>query len=202
MVFDPVGAGATRFRTDTGRTILNDAAVSIVRGNASEIRALARAASTACDPDEYDNDEYNRDEAGGGSHAVAGTRGVDAVHSTDEVVSGAVRLARQTGVTLVVTGPTDMVTDGRRRIGIANGHPLMRRVTGTGCIASALVAAFAAVEPDPVMAAVAGLAVFGLAGEIAGRDAAAPGSFMVRLLDALYTLTPAQVREGARIAEE
>ena len=75
----------------------------------------------------------------------------------------------------------------------------MRRVTGTGCTASALIAAFAAVEPDPVVAAAAGLAVFGLAGEIAGKAAWAPGTFMIRLLDALYTLTPQQVREGARI---
>lgn len=185
VVFDPVGVGATRFRTETAQKILKDAAVRIVRGNASEIRALSQGG-----PDNG---------SGHGSDDDIVARGVDAVHSTDEALTGARRLARRAGITMAVTGPTDVVTDGRRQIGITNGHPLMRRVTGTGCIASAVIAAFAAVDPDPVAAAATGLAVFGLAGEIAGETADAPGSFMIRLLDALYTVTPAQVREGARI---
>lgn len=185
VVFDPVGVGATRFRTETAQKILKDAAVRIVRGNASEIRALSQGG-----PDNG---------SGHGSDHDIVTRGVDAVHSTDEALTGARRLARRAGITMAVTGPTDVVTDGRRQIGITNGHPLMRRVTGTGCIASAVIAAFAAVDPDPVAAAATGLAVFGLAGEIAGETADAPGSFMIRLLDALYTVTPAEVREGARI---
>jgi hydroxyethylthiazole kinase len=185
VVFDPVGVGATRFRTETAQKILKDAAVRIVRGNASEIRALSQGG-----PDNG---------SGHGSDDVIVARGVDAVHSTDEALTGARRLARRAGITMAITGPTDVVTDGRRQIGITNGHPLMCRVTGTGCIASALIAAFAAVDPDPVAAAATGLAVFGLAGEIAGETADAPGSFMIRLLDALYTVTPAQVREGARI---
>lgn len=185
VVFDPVGAGATRFRTETAQKILKDAAVGIVRGNTSEIRALSHIGPR---PRSY-----------AGSAHGDGTRGVDAVHSTDEVVAGAKRLAGQAGITLALTGPTDVVTDGRRQISIANGHPLMRRVTGTGCTASAVIGAFAAVDPDPVAAAATGLAVFGLAGEIAGETAAAPGTFMIRLLDALYTITPGQVRQGVRI---
>lgn len=187
VVFDPVGVGATRFRTETAQTLLKEAAVKIVRGNASEIRALYCAVS----------DAGQSHSSGVGSDP--GTRGVDAVHSAEEAIEGARRLAGQAGITLAVTGPRDVVTDGRRQISIANGHPLMRRVTGTGCIASALIAAFAAVEPDPFVAAATGLAVFGLAGEIAGKTASAPGTFMVRLLDALYTLTPQQVRAGAKI---
>lgn len=185
VVLDPVGAGATRFRTETAIRILKDAAVRIMRGNASEILAIAHAM-----PDQAKD--------GGSDHGIA-TRGVDAVHSTDEAAACARSLAGRSGVTVAITGPTDVVTDGRRRIRIANGHPLMRRMTGTGCTASAVIAAFAAVDPDPVTAAATGLAVFGLAGEIAGATADAPGTFMIRLLDALFTVTPAQVRAGARI---
>jgi hydroxyethylthiazole kinase len=184
VVFDPVGAGATRFRTETACRVLADAGVGIVRGNASEICALDEAARSAADP---------------ATPGAARPRGVDAIHATDAAVAAAERLAAGAGVAVAVTGPTDVVTDGRRRIRVAGGHPLMRRVTGTGCTASALIAAFAAVDPDPAAAAATGLAVFGLAGEIAGQGADGPGTFMIRLLDALHAVTPAQVRAGVRI---
>lgn len=184
VVLDPVGAGATRFRTETARRILQEAGVSIVRGNASEILAVARSLENA---------------GGGEPDPGIGTRGVDTVHSMEAAAAWAGRLAERSGVVAAVTGPTDLVTDGRRSIRIGNGHPLMRRITGAGCSASAIVAAFAAVDPDPVTAAATGLSVFGLAGEIAGDSAFGPGTFLIRLLDALHTLTPEQVLAGARI---
>jgi len=177
VVFDPVGVGATRFRTDTARKILKEAAVRIVRGNTSEVHALSDVES----------------------NSPPGTKGVDAVHSMEAVLDGAKGLAGRSGVTLAVTGPFDVVTDGHRQIRVANGHPLMQRVTGTGCMASAVIAAFAAVDSDPVIAAATALAVFGLAGEMAAAVAGGPGSFMVGLLDALYGMTPEKVCEGARI---
>lgn len=185
VVLDPVGAGATRFRTETARRILHEAGVRILRGNASEILAVARA--------------LPEDAGEGGPDPGIPTRGVDAVHSTAAAAARAGRLAERSGVVVAVTGPTDLVTDGRRSIRIENGHPLMSRITGAGCTASAIVAAFAAVDPDPVAAAATGLAVFGLAGEIAGASACGPGTFMVRLLDALHSLAPDQVLSGARI---
>jgi hydroxyethylthiazole kinase len=187
VVFDPVGVGATRFRTDAARRLMQTAGVGIVRGNASEIFALAEAACPGS--------SRGRDAA---LEPAAGTRGVDANLSPEAAFAGAERLAAA-GVVAAVTGPTDIVVDGRGCIRVANGNPMMRLVTGAGCTASALIAAFAAVDPDPATAAATGLAVFGLAGEIAGRDAGGPGSFMVRLLDALHAMTPAQVRSGARI---
>ena len=175
IVLDPVGAGATRLRTDAARRLLADTRVGVVRGNASEILALAGADGA--------------------------TRGVDATSGVAEATDAARALARELGTTLAVTGPVDLVTDGERTLLVEGGHPLMPAVTGTGCSATALVAAFHAVDPDPVLAAATGLAFFGLAGEMAGDGATGPGTFMIRLLDALYTLTPDDLAARCRIRE-
>lgn len=175
IVLDPVGAGATKLRTDAARRILAETKVALVRGNASEILAL-----------------------GGGA---AKTKGVDAADSVDAAAERAGALARELGAPVAITGPVDYVTDGRRVARVANGHPLMGRVTGTGCGATAVVAAFAGVDPDPVAAAATALAYYGLAGEYAADGAAGPGSFAVRFLDALHGLTLDEVRHGARIQE-
>jgi hydroxyethylthiazole kinase len=105
------------------------------------------------------------------------------------------------GTTLAITGPTDLVTDGQRIVTIDGGHALMPYVTGTGCSATAIIGAFLAVDPDPVSAAATGLAFFGIAGETAGATAKGPGTFMIHLLDALYTLTPEEVEQRCRISE-
>ena len=175
IVLDPVGAGATRLRTEAARRILGETKVALVRGNASEILAL-----------------------GGGA---AKTKGVDSTDSVDAAAERAVSLARELGVPVAITGPVDFVTDGRRVVRVSNGHPLMGCVTGTGCGATAVVAAFAGVDGDAVSAAATALAFYGLAGETAAAGAAGPGSFAVGFLDALYSLAPDQVRAGVRIAE-
>lgn len=173
IVLDPVGAGATALRTNAARAILFQTWVSVVRGNPSEILSLA-----------------GRD----GSN-----KGVDATHTIADVADGAARLARELGTTLAITGVTDLVTDGRRTLMVEGGHELMAVVTGTGCSATALIGAFLAVDRDPLTAAATALAYFGLAGEIAGTRAAGPGSFLVDLLDALYTLTPDELATRCRI---
>jgi len=173
IVLDPVGSGATRLRTESARKILSQTRVSVLRGNASEILSL--------------QDENSR------------TKGVDAVHGVDEAARTAGILAAELGSTLAITGPVDLITDGRRTVRVANGHPLMASVTGTGCTATAAVGAFLAVDPDPVSAAATALAFFGLAGEVAGDSAAAPGSFMIKMLDALFTITPEQLQGGCKI---
>lgn len=172
IVLDPVGAGATSLRTQSAHSILSRTRVAVVRGNASEILSLARE--------------------------DAHTKGVDTVHGVEDVAGSAGDLAVELGCTLAVTGAIDLVTDGRRAVRVANGHPLMTRVTGTGCTATAAIGAFLAVDPDPVGAAATALAYFGLAGEVAGAGATAPGSFMIGLLDALYTITPEQLQAGCR----
>ena len=176
IVLDPVGSGATALRTRAARQILAETKVGVVRGNASEILSLA------------------------GQDAQ--TKGVDTLHSVNDAAALAGPLALELGTTLAITGPIDLVTDGRRRILIAGGHPLMPFVTGTGCSATALIGAFHAVDPDPVSAAATALAFFGIAGEQAGTTATGPGSFMIHLLDALYALTPEEVEQRCQISED
>jgi hydroxyethylthiazole kinase len=173
IVLDPVGAGATRLRTESARKILSQIRVSVLRGNASEILSL--------------QDENSR------------TKGVDAVHGVDEAARTTGRLAAELGSTLAITGPVDLITDGRSVVRVANGHSLMASVTGTGCTATAAIGAFLTVDPEPVSAAATALAFFGLAGEVAGDSAAAPGSFMIKMLDALFTITPEQLQRGCKI---
>jgi hydroxyethylthiazole kinase len=166
-VLDPVGAGATRYRTMVAGELARRQP-TVIRGNASEILALAGTL------------------AGGGGSAA--TRGVDSVHGSEQAVDAARALAAESGCVVAVTGPVDYVTDGESVLGVQNGHPLMTRVTALGCAATGAVGAFLAVEPEPLAATAYALAVFGLAGEIAARDAAGPGTLRWRLLDALHQL--------------
>ena len=173
IVLDPVGAGATRFRTNTARRLLDELPITVVRGNASEILALAGD--------------------------TTGTRGVDAVHGTEAARSVALELAEKRSTVVAVTGVEDFVTDGLRGYIISNGHALMGRVTGTGCAASAITGAFCAVEPDALMAVTGALVTFGLAGERAARSNPRPGTFQALLLDALDEMNGAMLQEGTRI---
>jgi len=176
IILDPVGSGATALRTNSAKKIIAAAAVSVIRGNASEILSLR--------------------------HEDSRTKGVDSVHSVDDAAETAKILAQELKTTLAITGPVDLVTDGRQVVRISNGHPLMGYVTGTGCTATAAIGAFLAVDNHPVSATATALAFFGLAGEMAGENASAPGSFMIQLLDALYTITPEKLREGCKIQDE
>ncbi|HET6488957.1 MAG TPA: hydroxyethylthiazole kinase [Syntrophales bacterium] len=175
IVFDPVGSGATSLRTGTTRRIVQELRLSIIRGNASEILSI------------------------GSSDTV--TKGVDSLHDVDQVAQMAMATARQTGAVVAVTGKVDLITDGARVLRCRNGHALMGRVTGTGCAATATIAAFAAVTPDAMEAAAAGLAFFGLAGEMAAARAPSPGSFMIALIDALYNMTPDELQRRALLEE-
>lgn len=171
VVFDPVGVGATSFRTATARSLIAEGKLAVIRGNASEILTLA----------------------GEGVQS----RGVDSLHTTDEAGWAALALAREWGTVVAVTGPEDFVTDGTRSIRICNGHPLLSRVTGTGCVATALTGAFCAVEADAFVGAVSALCALGIAGELAAQSNPGPGSFQARLLDALDALTRETLMERA-----
>jgi hydroxyethylthiazole kinase len=173
-VLDPVGAGATRYRTGVARELAGRKP-TVVRGNASEILALAGASTTA-------------------------TRGVDSVHQASDALEAARDLARELATVVAVTGAVDYVTDGERVLRVENGDPMMTRVTALGCTASALTGAFLAVQPDALLAAAQALGVLGLCGEIAARAAAGPGTLRLHLLDALYRLDEGGI-EGVRIGE-
>ena len=174
VVLDPVGAGATRLRTETARRLLGEAPVAVLRGNGSEILAVA------------------------GSEAT--TRGVDSVAGSQDARQAAKDLAKTYSMVVAVTGAEDFVTDGSRAAIISNGHPMMSRITGTGCAASAITGAFCGVERDAFAAAVGALVTFGIAGEIAARGGPGPGTFQAALLDALDAVDSAAVGSLARPA--
>jgi len=172
IILDPVGSGATQLRTSAAKEIIDKTKPSVIRGNASEVLSLQVATST--------------------------TKGVDSIHSVADAEDAARTLAGELHTVLAITGPIDMITDGSRVIRVGNGHPLMGSVTGTGCTATAIIGAFLAVDADPLAATAAALAYFGLAGEVASENASAPGSFMIAMLDALYTITADQLKKGSR----
>ncbi len=173
IILDPVGSGATTLRTHAAKQIIQKTRLSVIRGNASEILSLR--------------------------HKDSQTKGVDSIHSVEEVAHTAKVLAEELKTTLAITGPVDLITNGNQVIRVSNGHPLMEYVTGTGCTATAIIWAFLAVDDDPVSATATALAFLGLAGEMAGKKASAPGTFMIQLLDALYTITPEQLKEWGKI---
>jgi hydroxyethylthiazole kinase len=175
IVLDPVGAGATRLRTVSARRLLDELSISIVRGNLAEIATLA-----------------------GVKAEISGVESIAVNGNASEV---AARFASLYGCVAAVTGAIDCVTDGARVMRVANGHPLMGEVTGTGCMSTAVVAACAAVEKDGVNAATAALAAYGLAGQIAAERAQGPGTFQAHLFDALASLTGETMRAGMRIEE-
>ena len=174
VVLDPVGAGATTYRTETAKRILAEVDVTVLRGNAGEVGTLVGAA--------------------------AEVRGVESISAAGEAADLAREAARRLGVVASVTGAVDHVSDGERVLAIANGHELLASVTGTGCMSSAVTGCFLAGKPEaPLEAAAEALAAFGVAGEDAAADAKGPGSFHVNLYDALAALEPATLGGRARI---
>jgi hydroxyethylthiazole kinase len=171
---DPVGAGFTGFRAEAARSLLPNGPAAI-RGNASEIRALARPGTSA-------------------------GKGVDSTDSVAEAEDAARALTRIQRCVVAITGEVDLVTDGQRAIRIANGDPMMARVTGMGCAASALVGAALALGGDRMTAVAAAIVWLGVAGEIAATRSDGPGSFQFHLLDALHGLDGTTLRARARIS--
>ena len=172
-VLDPVAVGALAWRTQIAHQLLGEARPTIIRGNASEILALA-----------------------GGS----GGRGVESTDSAEDAVEVAKTLARQQDTVVAVSGPTDHITDGHRVVRLSNGHPWLTLVTGGGCALGALMAAFAAVVPDPVVAAAAATATLTVAADSAAEASRGPGSFAVALLDELALLQPDELAARVRIS--
>lgn len=173
VVFDPVGAGATAYRSEVCGKIISECRPSVIRGNASEIMALLSVSSR--------------------------TKGVDSTASSDAAVDSARKLASMTGAVVVISGEVDYITDGERLESVRNGSPMMARVTGMGCTATAVTGAFAAVNHDLVEASLHAMAVMGIAGEVAAAKASGPGSMQVEFLDALYNLDAETVRNTVKI---
>ncbi|MBK5721170.1 hydroxyethylthiazole kinase [Dysgonomonas sp. Marseille-P4677] len=171
-VFDPVGAGATQYRTYVCKQIIEECKPSIIRGNSSEIMALC--------------------------NTNVQTKGVDSTESSDSALESAKYLAKQTGAVVVVSGQTDYITDGLDVKATYNGNPMMERVTGMGCTATAIVAAFAAINSDMLEAATHGMAIMGIAGEIAAGKSFGNGSLQVNILDELYNMNSDTIKQNIK----
>ena len=176
VVLDPVGVGATTYRTTTAHRILELVDVTVLRGNAGEVATLVGA--------------------------DAEVRGVESVSAGLDAAELAREAARRLGVIASVTGVVDHVSDGERVLAISNGHEWLSTVTGTGCMSSAMTGCFLAAKPgEPLESAAEALAAFGVAAEDAAAGAAGPGTFHALLYDALYALEPDTLDDRARIEE-
>ncbi len=173
VIVDPVGTGATRYRTDFMSRLVAEIRISVIKGNAGEIGMLAGA--------------------------DAHVRGVDSGDVKGDLRGIAQDFALKTGITTVISGPTDIVSDGSRVITVENGHPMMGRISGTGCMLTSIIASFAAVQRDMAEASTASLAAFGIAGELAAANTSGFGSFKTALFDYLSLLTPAELARDAKI---
>ena len=183
VVLDPVGAGASKLRTETALRLLDEVKFTVIRGNISEIKALASGSSS--------------------------TKGVDADvtdkvtdENLDDVVAFAKAFSEKTGAVVAITGVIDIVADSGKAYCIRNGHPMMSSVTGTGCQLSAMTAAFVTANPGYTLeAAAAAVSAMGYAGEIAyGRLSDMDGNATYRnyIIDAIYNMTPEMLEKGSK----
>lgn len=182
ILLDPVGAGASKFRTETALKLMQELNLAVIRGNISEIKTLALGSGT--------------------------TKGVDADVSdavTEENLEQAIEFvkafSKKTGTIIAVTGRIDLVTDGNRCYVIRNGHPEMGKITGTGCQLSGMMTAFITANPDEMLeAAAAAVCAMGLAGEIGwSRMQTGDGNatYRNRIIDAIYNMTGDILEKGA-----
>jgi hydroxyethylthiazole kinase len=175
VVFDPVGAGATTYRTLVAKQLIQEMPPTVIRGNASEILALT-------------------------SNEPVGTKGVESVHTPQQAVAVAKELVtRHPQRVVVVSGAVDICVSADQQWHIYNGSPMMTRVTGMGCMATAMIAAFCAVNPNPLKGALHAMATMGVVGELAAAHAPGPQSFQTQFIDILYYITEANIAEKLHV---
>lgn len=180
VVFDPVGAGASKLRNETTQRILKQVRITILRGNLSEISYVAGLS--------------------------ASTKGVDTSEADEDKDAQAVAIAaaKKFSCAVAITGAVDVITDGKRVGRISNGHPMLSKVTGTGCMTSAITGGYAGLGEDAFTAAAAGVMSMGIAGEVAFEKAGelGTGSFHMALIDALSMLNEQIIEEMGNVEEE
>ena len=183
-VLDPVGAGASKLRTETALSLTENVKFAVIRGNMSEIKTLANGSGTTKGVDADVADSVTED-------------------NLNDAVAFAKRAAKKLGTVIAITGAIDIVTDGEKAYCIRNGHPMMSSVTGTGCQLSAMTAAYVTANPDkPLEAAAAAVATMGFAGEIAYKrltELDGNSSYRNYIIDAIYRMTPAELEKGAKV---
>ncbi len=176
IVFDPVGVGATTLRTATAKRIIEEVRPSVIRGNMSEIKILAGLS--------------------------AEIKGVDSVADEMDGEKAAMELSQKLDCVIAITGKQDIIAQGNRICRIDNGHAILSQVTGTGCMATSLIACFCGAIDDWFVGAAAGVMTMGLAGELAEQSLQTGegiGTFRTRLFDAIWSMTPETLQKGGRI---
>jgi hydroxyethylthiazole kinase len=172
-VLDPVGAGATPYRSRVAADLLKTGTFSAIRGNASEIMSLVSSA-------------YQ-------------TKGVDSIYTSENAVKAGQQLNNKSGSIVCVSGAVDYVISSNQIIKIMNGHPLMGRVTGMGCIATALIGAFIGIEENTAVAVSGAMALMSVAGELAVTRSDGPGSLQMHFLDKLHNITRDEFTQTLKI---
>ncbi|MDN3015364.1 hydroxyethylthiazole kinase [Paenibacillus sp. BSR1-1] len=177
VIFDPVGAGATRYRTETAQRIMKDVKISIIRGNAAEIANVV-------------GEKWE-------------IKGVDAGNTEGNVIDLANTAAQKMNCVVVITGKEDIVSDGKTTYAVANGHPILTKVTGTGCLLTSVIGAFASVEKDLIKASVAALTFYGIAAEKAAQKTIeqGPGSFQIEFLNQLSVVSTDDIKQHSAIRQ-
>ncbi|CAH2717329.1 Hydroxyethylthiazole kinase [Neobacillus rhizosphaerae] len=177
VIFDPVGAGATRYRTETAQKIMNEVKVSIIRGNAAEMANVV-------------GEKWE-------------IKGVDAGDAKGNITELAITAAQKMNCVVVITGKEDVVTDGKTTYVVTNGHPILTKVTGTGCLLTSVIGAFVGVEKDFFRATVAALTYYGIAAEKAARIAAdlGTGSFQIEFLNQLSLVSFEDINQYSSFRE-
>lgn len=173
VIFDPVGVGATPYRTEVAMQIVEKCKPTIIRGNASEIMCLAKENAT--------------------------TKGVDSTNTSASALEAAKKLAIATNSVVAISGDIDYITDGKTVYTVSNGSPLMPKVTGMGCTATAIVGAFAAVNSNALLAATNAMTIMGVVGEMAAIKSAGPASMQVAFIDGLYNIVGLVAEQRAKV---
>lgn len=173
VIFDPVGAGATLFRTEMAQKIIEEVKISVIRGNAAEVANVL-------------GEKWE-------------IKGVDGGASQGSNVELAVIAAQKLNTTVVITGKDDVLTDGKTTYLVSNGHPLLTKVTGTGCLLTSVIGAFAGVEKDLLLAGLSALTFYGIAAEKAFEKVGqlGPGSFQIEFLNQLSLVSSEDIHQGA-----
>ena len=179
VVFDPVGVGASAFRKDTALKLINEVQIDVIRGNISEIKTL-----------------YKGSEKGYGVDAKED----DAVTHLEQVIKMAKEMARKTRAVIVITGRTDMITDGKTVYLVRNGVSEMSRITGTGCMLDGVIAGFIGSNKDQVLeACTAAVSAMGICGEYAKERAEGTGTLKVHLMDAMSNMDAEWMERSSQI---
>lgn len=191
VIFDPVGAGASELRTNTSVEIINNYSISVIRGNMSEIKILAK---------EYNIDIENEKTVKGVDVAPE-----DIISKENIKVNGRIvkELAEKINLVVMASGHIDIISDGKNVYTIKNGDPLMSRITGSGCMLTGIIGGFIGSNEDMLLATITGALSIGIAGELSAEyiknNALGSGSFRTRIIDELYKLNSETLLKRAKL---